>query len=492
MTSISDQPFSQRPSDKNDKQSDNRGQEQNEPATKPSFKVFETVDGPFSARIIEGLDPQSLAMVQALKSRDPSSITVHLDMINEKGSARFMSHWYLKYGHKSIGDCAPITLSIEGVSTVFAKYIEDSRLFNGQETSTRYVNFAKSYIVDPIGTPESKLLQQRLLDFYNKSMKPLQEYIAKQHPKKDTTQEVYDRTVAAKAFDILRAFIPAGMTTNLTYTTNFRQAYERFHTLSFSPCQIIAKQAKQILDLLVATYPTGFAFKATEPDSEYKKLVAASGCEFAKTHPNISYDWQVTKRYTVAVDVGIESVKSYEKIIDARPHRSELPPKMEDLGQVHVYGMLDFGSWRDLQRHRSAVIRMPVLDPRNGFHEWYYSQMPADMSAEARALIETTFASISTFVDLTNANEISQYYCPLGTIVPVQMTCGLPSLTYILELRTEKTVHATLREFCIAVYKELIKESKDLDFPRIIKYINLENDAWDVRRGTQTIEKRQT
>ena len=71
-----------------------------------------------------------------------------LKILEEKGADDFMSKFYVGYGHKSIGDCGSCTIFIEGVSMLAAKAIQDSKLYNGQEASTRYIDFSNQKMIN--------------------------------------------------------------------------------------------------------------------------------------------------------------------------------------------------------------------------------------------------------------------------------------------------------------------------------------------------------
>src|SRR3989338_5617161 len=62
------------------------------------------------------IGPEAEAMLQALHSRSVGGIAEHLEKLAEKGPEKFMSQFYVGYGHKSIGDCGSVTVFIEGVS----------------------------------------------------------------------------------------------------------------------------------------------------------------------------------------------------------------------------------------------------------------------------------------------------------------------------------------------------------------------------------------
>ena len=99
--------------------------------------------------VIDDQHPEDLAMLQALYSRSPASVVTHLDKLKQSGSGKFMENYYVGYGHASIGDCGATTVFIEQVSMLVAKAMQDNPLYNGQEASTRYLDFSQQSIVDP-------------------------------------------------------------------------------------------------------------------------------------------------------------------------------------------------------------------------------------------------------------------------------------------------------------------------------------------------------
>src|SRR3990172_488793 len=94
-------------------------------------------------RIVDDLNPEDVAMLQALYSRSAESVDVHLEKVKQSGSGKFMASYYVGYGHKSIADTGSTTLFIEDVSLLAAKAVQDWPLYNGQETSTRYIDMSR-------------------------------------------------------------------------------------------------------------------------------------------------------------------------------------------------------------------------------------------------------------------------------------------------------------------------------------------------------------
>ena len=114
--------------------------------------------------VIDDQHPEDLAMLQALYSRSPASVVTHLDKLKKSGSGNFMSQYYVGYGHASIGDCGATTVFIEQVSMLVAKAVQDNSLYNGQEASTRYLDFSKQTVVDPYNHPASAAIQSRWME----------------------------------------------------------------------------------------------------------------------------------------------------------------------------------------------------------------------------------------------------------------------------------------------------------------------------------------
>jgi thymidylate synthase ThyX len=98
------------------------------------------------------INAEAEAMLQALHSRSTGGLLEHLKVLEKKGAANFMSQFYVGYGHKSIGDCGSITIFVEGCSMLAAKAIQDSKLYNGQEASTRYIDFSQQPMINPLGS----------------------------------------------------------------------------------------------------------------------------------------------------------------------------------------------------------------------------------------------------------------------------------------------------------------------------------------------------
>jgi hypothetical protein len=155
---------------------------------------------------------------------------------------------------------------------------------------------------------------------------------------------------------------------------------------------------------------------------------------------------------------------------------------MDELGTVSFEFIMDFGSFRDVQRHRHGVCRMPLLTTSLGFNSWYLAQLPEALKDAAVKLIEGQVVAIG---QLPTTPEIKQYYIALGFNVFTRITYGLPATVYVTELRSGKAVHPTLRKIAHKMYGGLIET-----FPKLKLHCDLGADDWDFRRGLQDIVKK--
>jgi thymidylate synthase ThyX len=432
--------------------------------------------GPFVLVLCDGaiITAEDLAMIQALYSRSPQSVIEHLKKLAEAGSGKFMAQYYVGYGHKSIGDCGNTSIFIEGVSMLVAKAIQDWALYCGQEVSTRYLDFAVTLFINPLELLASENPQEWLRSFYIEAMPKLKEELKARYPiGTEEKESVYEKAIAARAFDILRAFLPAGAATNLAWTTNLRQAADKLGWLRAHPLQEVRVIADMIENALQEAHPNSFGHKRYEESEKYRENCMEKNYYFS---PVNWIEGVIMKRNTLDASLMFE----HAKVIKSRPARAELPKYLAEAGTLQFEFALDFGSFRDIQRQRAVIQRMPMLTPKIGFHDWYLDQLGAELRAEAQALIQ----KIKHWWEMSMteySEEELQYYLPMGQQVACRVTGDLPALVYLVELRSGSTVHPTLRK----VAQEMGKCIHALGVPVYIDESDM--NRFDVKRGTQDI-----
>jgi thymidylate synthase ThyX len=425
--------------------------------------------------IYDEFSPEDTAMLQALYSRSAASVEEHTEKVKASGSGKFMERYYVGYGHASIADCGSTTVFLEGVSMLVAKAVQDWPLYSGQETSSRYIDMSKQAITDPVGSAESKSILDKWMAFYIGEQGAVEAHLRAKYPIKEGEKpEVYDRAIKARIFDILRGFLPAGVNTQLSWHTNLRQAHDKLALLKYHPLAEVRAVAEQVRNQLKEKYAHSFGHEIFPEQEAYRELITAKHSYFD--------DKNYEGDFAASTSIKTDELMRYREVVATRPMKTNLPLFLADLGQVTFQFLLDFGSFRDIQRHRNGVCRMPLLTTKYGFNEWYLSQLPAESRVKAEALIAE---QVSAIEKLAVKAEDKQYYLAMGFNVSCQTTYALPAAVYTMELRSGRLVHPSLRKVAHKMYEAL----KTM-FPELKLHADLDLDDWDVRRGLQDIKEK--
>ena len=420
------------------------------------------------------ITPEATAMLGALYSRSPDSVWNHLRLIAEKGPDRFMSTYYVNYGHKSIGDMGTACVFFEGVSMLAAKAIQDFPLYNGQEVSTRYVDFSKQRFLDPAETATSHELLESLRAFYLAGLEALIPALVARYPRvPEESEKTYEKAIKARAFDTMRAFLPAGASTNLVWTGELRQFADRVPILRHHPLPEIRTIGETLERALLAAFPSSFSDKRYGATEAYLEEAAHAYTYFDDPSPvdfALSYD-----------GIRPERLSEFRAALESRPPKTELPQALRECGFAEFRFLLDFGSYRDLQRHRAVTTLMPLLTTRHGFEPWYLAELPDELHKQSRAFLATYAKRME---ELGLSPELTQYYLPMGYRTTIRSTGDLRALVYLVELRATRFVHSTLRTRAVHMAEALARQ-----YGRhgLVLHLDPEPDRFDVRRGEHDI-----
>ncbi len=418
------------------------------------------------------IGPESAAMLQALHSRSTGGLRSHLKILSEKGSENFMKNFYVGYGHKSIGDCGTISIFIEGVSMLAAKAIQDWALYSGQEASTRYVDFKTQAFKNPAATKEGEIILEAWREFYISSMEEMKDYLKSQFPiGENESESIYEKAISARAFDSLRGFLPAGATTNLAWHTNLRQAADKIAILRHHPLDELRNVADAIETALIEAYPNSFGHKRYEATESYN--------EFWMEEDYYYHNKNCPEFRLINDSINVELLP--KKVLSERPAKTELPKHLSEAGNLQFEFLLDFGSFRDIQRHRAVTQRMPLLTTEIGFQKWYLDELSENLRIKALDFLNKQELKIK---ELNLSKEETQYYIGMGYNISNRLTGNLPALVYLAELRATRFVHPTLRYKAIKMAETLT----DLFGKHgLIMHLDAEPDRFDIKRGEHDI-----
>ena len=174
------------------------------------------------------MPPEKSAYALARYSRSPDSIRESLAWVRTHDSQKFLESFYFQYGHASIADLGHTVVCFEGISELAATEIEEEPLWDGQAKSSRYQDFSRSGLVTPpdFSVAEAAAYQEAgaaLLAAYGKVKELAQGCLAERLPRPaDMQPAVYQRNLAARAFDVARYLLFWGVPTNVGQVTSIR------------------------------------------------------------------------------------------------------------------------------------------------------------------------------------------------------------------------------------------------------------------------------
>jgi thymidylate synthase ThyX len=424
---------------------------------------------------LNGLPPEVVAVTFAKCSRSPESFDVIAKELDADKSRQFHEKWVVGYGHSSVAEHAVLSIAIENVSILATKAIEDNRLASYTEKSTRYQQFDKSRYYKPKLNPELEKVYTETMDFildkYTELIPKMAEFIKQKYP------DLKEIEVKNKVFDSLRNILPVSVLTNLGMTINARNLEKAIVKLLTHPLREMNVIGEELKLAALKTAPT--LIKYTKPN-EYLAETAKKLEEGAKKiFTEVPEDRQPVKLAEYDKD-------AEEKIISALVYRSTNLPynkirekinsmsekekndilrlAIEKIGKFdsplrefesasYTFDILvDYGAFRDIQRHRMLTQTNQEFSPVYGF------DIPKDV-AEARLekdYVECMRAAKQTYniISETFPKE-AQYVLPMAFKKRVLFKMNFREIYHFVRLRSRKEGHESYRKIAQEMWKEL-------------------------------------
>jgi thymidylate synthase ThyX len=178
---------------------------------------------------IAPMPPEKSAYALARYSRSPDTIEQSIRWVHDHSSEKFWEQFYFDYGHASIADLGHVIVCFEDVSELAAIRLEDEPLWDGQAKSSRYQNFASNrwFVPGQIRGSETEAIYEGILrslsEIYRLLHDPLTSYLSEQEPRPEAMKPAdYQRTIAARAFDVTRYLLPLAAKTNVGQVVSIR------------------------------------------------------------------------------------------------------------------------------------------------------------------------------------------------------------------------------------------------------------------------------
>ncbi len=456
---------------------------------------------------LEGLTPEVRAVCFAKCSRSPESFDEIAKELTEEKSSEFHEKWVVGYGHSSVAEHAVLSLAMENVSILATKVIEDNRLASYTEKSTRYQVFDKNRYLKPARLMSSSLgaLYEQTGDFlfetYQKLSTPMAEFIKKREPKSEkTADKMYESVIKAKVCDNIRYLLPAATLTNLGMTVNARNLDWAITKLMSHPLEEMQAIGAGLKSEAAKITPTLEKFAAPNPylmetTKELKNLsdyllpchpALDAGSHKSSNRDSVSivdFDHDAENKLIAAlfykgsnlpyaqikekVDKMPRSIK--ELIVDeAMKRRSPFDRPLREL--EHIYYtfdiLMDYGAFRDVQRHRMATQTNQAVTTAHGFST---PQDIIDAGCESAYKIAMERAAETYEKIAAQFPDEAQYIVPLAFRKRTLFTWNLRELHHFISLRSGKKGHISYRRIAQQCFKEIEKIH-----PLLAKYIRVD------------------
>lgn len=420
--------------------------------------------------------------------RDASSPA--LGLASEKARA-FHEKWVVGYGHASVAEHAVVHLAIENASILASKAIEDLRLGSYTEKSTRYVVFDQRGFVDPpeelppdaAGTYRAacERLFQAYLDLVPRATAALRERIPQGE---GTSDAAYAAAIRAQACDLLRGLLPAATRTNIGLTANARALEALLSKLYASPLGEVRRLAAAMYRAATHVAPTLVKYAAASPFRAGLGERVAGAMRTLYTPPPqnaaatmilhqpvrlVRHDKDALERLALALAYegtdasthasGLSdalrgaSARELEGVVRAAlegrgPH--DPVPRAFEATSMTFELMLDYGAYRDLQRHRMLT----PFTQRLGCRLAYDTPPELVDLGLAAPYEEALLAAREAWLALEGAHPLeAQYVVPLAYRVRTLWTLNLRELFHVIELRSAKQGHASYRRIAQGLYR---------------------------------------
>jgi thymidylate synthase ThyX len=434
------------------------------------------------------------------------------------------------YGDDSIGELGGAHLALEQVSILATTILEDARIGGSPlEKSTRYVSFAKQVNGDFQFYKDTRVLasahaelylqtNRQLFRTYAELIKPVRDYLCQVlPPEPNQPQAAYERSIRARGFDLLRALLPASTLTNVGIFGNgrfFEGLLIRLRLQTLRELQDLATAAEQELQQVVPSFIRRAAVahrhyvsqqnfqqqghnlidrwihqqaqdsatpqKASvellsyDPEAEIEVLAALfyenSELSFAQARENVRG----------MLDQDRESL--LRQWADLREHRRHKLGRALEHASYTFDIVADFGSYRDLHRHRILTQERQRLTTQLGY-TIPESLIAAGLDSPVRDVLEKAARAFELLEE--EFPKEAQYVVPMAYQLRWSLKINLRSLMWLVELRTTPQGHENYRWLAQQMFQRVQKVQPRL--AQLIRFVNLE----DYPLGRLTAEVKQ-
>ena len=427
----------------------------------------------------------------------------------------FYRRVFLEYGDESVAELVTAQVSVQNISNILTKFIEDQRIgLSYLEKSSRYVPYNRKkegrYLYnspEKLGIPQPLSSEYDefctdLFEFYERNYSRAQEYFTRMWPmdsllfpgpsgndvpydeldaeSRDLAEKSYRSAVRARALDDLRALLPASTMTNLGISGNGRSfiyliqrmkssGLPEAHNIADDLFHELRNELPELMEASINSYGErqirymAFQSENLNPSDIPNRGPVCSFLEWDKEPESAVRVASLLRFRESGEDISgiMEGMRKQgmdntgdilDHYIEARKSRRDKVPRAFEACNYFLQIRSNFGAFRDIQRHRFLSISRPLLTPYHGYTVPPYFSSDENTSKEYRSLMERTLPLYGKIRGASTA-EMAQYVVPFAFIYPISLVSNLRELVHFCELRSTPQSHYDLRELSSDIYK---------------------------------------
>jgi thymidylate synthase ThyX len=402
------------------------------------------------------------------------------------------------FGDDSIAQLGGAHVACEWVSNVLTKVLQRGRLAAYLEQSTRYIPYDQPlpgsaggghrfYRDDELG-PEYVEAMDELFAIYSRSLAQVRGWAAERWPRGDEPEKAWERSIKAKALDLLRGLLPASTLSHVgIYATG--QAYEALLLrMLASPLPEARQFGSMILEELKTVMPS-FVARVDRPDrggewisylerrrEAAERWVSRLGLDRAGDDdpaPSVELlDVEGSEEELIAASL-FESARGSERdilgrirslppdeqaeiiaeLVGERANRRHRPGRGWEAVRYRFEIVSDYGGFRDLQRHRMLTCQWQRLSPDLG------AGIPnevreAGAGDEYERALELSRAEYERLA-AEGLTEAAPYALCLGYRIRYLLDLNAREAMHLIELRSAREGHPTYRAVAQAMHERI-------------------------------------
>jgi len=410
-------------------------------------------------------------------------------------AAKLYERVFAGYGDDSIAQLGGAHVACEWVSNILTKALQRGRLAAYLEQSTRYIPYDQPlpeggyrfYRDEQLG-PEFAAAMDEVFAIYSRSLSEVQEWAAERWPRGEEPEGAWQRSIRAKALDLLRGLLPASTLSHVgIYATG--QAYEQLiMRLMASPLPEAREYGGMILQELKQVMPS-FVSRVERPDrggewiyylerrreqteawvarlgldrrgegdgTPSVELIHVDGSEEDLLASSLFESASASETEVLArIDVldRAERAQLLAALVGERSNRRYRPGRGFEALRYRFEIVSDYGAFRDLQRHRMLTCQWQRLSPDLG------AGVPeevreAGVGDEFERALEISRGEYERLLG-AGLTEQAPYALSLAYRIRYTLDLNAREAMHLIELRSGREGHPTYRAVAQAMHERI-------------------------------------